>query len=259
MRIIIAAIFILSSVYVQSQKTIVYKQFDSFQLNMDIYYPPNMKKEKVYPSIIFYYGGGWSGDDRSHFAYYASYYAKKGFVCIIPEYRTLSNHNATPFESLMDAKSVMRYVRKNASELKIDADRIIASGSSAGGRLATSLSTIRRYNDKNDDLSVSCEPNALILFNPIINYGSPSSGIDGTMNKYRDFSPLHNLHKDMPPTIYFQGTKDKIAKVETAEYYKKTIEKMNGFCELKIFENAKHGFFNTSKFRKQCLTSIDAF
>jgi len=78
---------------------------------------------------------------------------------------------------------------------------------------------------------------------------------------YKDFSPLHNINKGAPPTIFFLGTRDNLIPVETAEYYKTVMEKVGSRCELFLFEGAGHGFFNfkNPEYYNQTVRETDQF
>lgn len=244
-----------------SQKIIQYKQVDTTKLFLEILYPEKMDTEKSYPAMVFYFGGGWVNGDRNHFRKHAEYFSKRGLVCFLVDYRTESKNNTSPFESLKDAKSAMRYIRQHANAYGIDPDRIIASGGSAGGHLAAATALIEAYNDDADDLTVSCVPNALVLFNPVIDNGPGGYGYERIGSAYKDFSPLHNIQKDAPPTIILLGTNDKLVPVETAEYYKVVMEKIHSRCDLKLYEGQGHGFFNTNnpEYYKKTLSEADVF
>jgi acetyl esterase/lipase len=54
-------------------------------------------------------------------------------------------------------------------KLHIDPDKIVAAGQSAGGHLALSTAMIDEYNKKSDDLSISCHPDAILLFSACVN------------------------------------------------------------------------------------------
>ncbi len=62
-------------------------------------------------------------------------------------------------------------MRENAATFHIDTAKIIASGGSAGGHMAAATALITDYNEDTDDTSVSCVPNALVLFNPVFDNG----------------------------------------------------------------------------------------
>jgi acetyl esterase/lipase len=199
--------------------------------------------------MIYFFGGGWNGGSTAQFKPHAKYFSGRGIVCVLVDYRVKSRQGTSPFESLKDAKSAIRYLRKNAEELNIDPDKIIASGGSAGGHLAAATATIQKFNEESDDISISAVPNALVLFNPVYDNGPGGYGYDRVGEKYLWFSPLHNIRKGAPPTIVFLGTKDKLIPVETAHYYKTVMEKVGSRCDLHLHEGEPHGFFNYSKIK----------
>ena len=245
-----------------SQDLVLFKQVDTTKLFIEILYPENMDSSKDYPSMVFFFGGGWVHGDRTHFLDQAKYFTKRGMVCFLADYRTESKNKTTPFESLKDAKSAIRYIRKHASDYGIDANKIVASGGSAGGHLACATALIETYNDAADDLSLNCKPNALVLFNPVFDNGPGGYGYERIGDAYKDFSPLHNIEKGAPPTIVFLGTNDELIPVETAKYYQKVMEKVNSRCELILYKNQVHGFFNkfrSMKYFKSTLTEADKF
>jgi len=233
--------------YSQSSDTISYKQLDSTVLNLVLNYPPGFNAEKSYPAIVFFFGGGWNGGSTDQFEAHANYFSQRGLICFRADYRVKSRQESTPFESLKDAKSAIRYIREHAGVLGVDPQKIIASGGSAGGHLAAATALITSYNEKNDPLSYSCVPNALILFNPVIDNGPGGYGYERVGEEYKDFSPLHNIREGAPPTIFFLGTDDRLIPVETARYYQTVMEKVGSRCDLFIYEGQGHGFFNYSK------------
>lgn len=162
-------------------------------------------------------------------------------ICFLVDYRVKNRQHTTPFESLKDAKSAIRYIRERADEFNIDSSRIVAPGGSAGGHLAAATSLIDNYNESTDNLSISCKPNALILFNPVIDNGPGGYGYKRIGNEYKSFSPLHNIKKGTPSTIIFQGTNDKHIPIETVKYYQKVMEKVGSRCELRLYEGEGHG------------------
>ena len=221
-----------------------YKQIDTVTLSLDIYYPPDMDEAGSYPAMIFFFGGGWKGGSVAQFEPHAKYFSGRGIICILADYRVESRQKTSPFESLKDAKSAIRFIRKNAARFQIDTGKIVASGGSAGGHLAAATALVSDFNEPGEDLSVSCVPNALVLFNPVIDNGPGGYGHERIGDLYKAFSPLHNIKAGAPPTIFFLGTSDKLIPVETAKYYQKVMEKVGSRCELFLYEDQPHGFFN---------------
>ncbi len=225
---------------------------------MEIHYPETINKAKKYPAIIFYFGGGWYDGSIHQFEPYAKYFSQRGMICVLVDYRVKERQGTTPFESLKDAKSAIRYIREHAEKLYIDTLKIVAAGGSAGGHLAASTALIDDYNENTDNMSVSCIPNALVLFNPVIDNGPGGYGYDRIGDAYKDFSPLHNIKKGAPPTVIFLGTNDKLIPVETAKYYQKVMEKVGSRCGVHLYENQEHGFFNYNNFEYYKKTLIEA-
>ncbi|KPM49161.1 alpha/beta hydrolase [Jiulongibacter sediminis] len=243
------------------QKQVPYKQVDTTRLFLEVYMPKDLNPLQKYPAIIFFFGGGWNGGSTAQFEPQARYFSERGLVSFLVDYRVKSRNNTSPFESLKDAKSAIRFIREHADEFHIDPTKIIASGGSAGGHLAAASATITDYNDPNDNLSVSCIPQALVLFNPVIDNGPGGYGYERIDEAYKSFSPLHNLKSGAPPTIFFLGTSDHLIPVETGKYYQKVMEQVNSRCDLHLYEDQKHGFFNYRNFEfyKDTLTKADQF
>lgn len=242
-RLIIVFLCIWSSTCLAQEK-VLYKQIDTTSLYMDVYYPEKTTTSKTYPAIAFFFGGGWTRGSKKQFKQHAQYFSKRGLVCFLIDYRIKKKHGASPFKSLEDAKSAIRFIRENAKKFSVNPNKIVAAGGSAGGHLAAATALITKFNSLKDNLKTSCIPNALILFNPIIDNSPGGYGFKRIGEKYKDFSPLHNIKKGAPPTLILVGTKDKFIPTETVMYYKKMMEKVGSICELKLYKNQEHGFFN---------------
>lgn len=244
-----------------SQAQILYKKIDTTQLFMEVYTPGIIDTAKKYPAMVFFFGGGWIEGSLRQFEPQAKYFSQRGMICFLVDYRIKNKHQTTPFESLKDAKSAIRYIRAHAGQLHIDTARLVAAGGSAGGHLAAATAFITDYNESTDNMSVSCVPNALALFNPVIDNGPGGYGYERIGNAYKSFSPVHNIKKGAPPTIFFLGTNDNLIPVETAKNYQKVMEAVNSRCDLFLYEGQAHGFFNyrNPEYYKKTVTALDTF
>jgi acetyl esterase/lipase len=260
-RKIIFTLLLMIPLFVMAQKTemVEYKVIDTTHLTLKVFSPADVVAGKKYPAIVFFFGGGWVTRAITQFETQAKYFAKRGMVCFIADYRVEKINGTSPFVSLMDAKSAMRHIRKNADRFGVDADKIIASGGSAGGHLAAATALIDDYNDPKDDLSVSPKPAALVLFNPVIDNGPGGYGYERIGEQYKAFSPLHNVVKGMPPTIVFLGDGDDLIPVETMQYFKKITEIVGSRCDLFIYPGQEHGFFNQPLYKNNTMYEADKF
>ncbi len=263
LHIISVALFVCLGGAAKSQQVISYKEVGGTTLFLEVHSPPAQStRTSQHPALVFFFGGGWNGGDRQHFIHHAQYFSQRGIVCFLVDYRTKNNSQTTPFESVKDAKSAMRYIRKNAEKFSVNPNKIITAGGSAGGHLAAATAFITDYNQETDDLSISPIPNALVLYNPVIDNGPGGYGFERIGEQhYKQFSPLHNIQVGAPPTIFFLGTKDTLIPTETAAYYVKSMEKVGSRCDLKLYGGQAHGFFNYGnlEYYKQTILETDKF
>ncbi len=234
-------------------KIIEYKKVGDVKLTLHIFNPPKHQTTDKRPAIVFFFGGGWNGGSPSHFYRQSQYLASRGMVAICADYRTRNRHKTPPSTCIKDGKSAMRWVRSHANELGIDPNQLAAGGGSAGGHVAAATGTVKGFNEEGEDISVSCRPNALLLFNPVIDNSKNGYGYNRVKKYWKEFSPMHNIDKKTPPTVIFQGTKDKLIPVATVKEYQKFMEKAGVRCDLHLYENQPHGFFNKAKYYETVL------
>ncbi|WP_035806491.1 alpha/beta hydrolase [Lunatimonas lonarensis] len=259
---VFAVSFVWLSV-VQAQEIRIYKEIDTTKLAMTVYRASaeTQKAGGMAPAMVFFFGGGWTGGNVAQFEPHARYFSQRGITCFLVDYRVQSRHGTSPFESLQDAKIAIRYIRAHGDAFGIDADRIIAAGGSAGGHLAAAAALVEDYDDDTDDTTISCIPNALVLFNPVIDNGPGGYGYERIGEAFPRFSPLHNIRAGAPPTVLFLGTADRLIPVETVQYYRVVMEKVGSRCDLFLYEGAGHGFFNYGNidYYTQTLRESDRF
>ena len=241
----------------------IYKEVDGHTLNLHIFTPPAHAQDKeLKPAIIFFFGGGWVGGTPTQFYPQCQHLAKRGMVAISAEYRVKNRHQATPFDCVEDGKSAIRWVRAHAEKLGVDPKRIAAGGGSAGGHVAAAVATVPGLDAPGEDLSVSCLPDALVLFNPVYDNGPGGFGHAKVKKRYKEISPMHNLSEGMPPTLVFLGDQDNLIPVSTAQKFRDDMRKLGNRSELFIYPGQKHGFFNQGKAGggyAQTLTEMDNF
>lgn len=241
--------------------TIVYKKVDGHELEM-IIYEPTLQSSSDLPAIVFFFGGGWVGGSPEHFRLQAEYLASRGIVAICPDYRTKSRHGTSPFESVKDARSAMRFLKKNGAEMEIDTSRIVASGGSAGGHLAACTALIDDINESTDDLSISPEPMALVLFNPVVDTGKRGYGQEKVKGREFEISPVHHVTSNVPPTLIMHGKDDITVPFENVERFEHAMVQHGNECKLVGYPNQGHGFFNYGrkpKFFKKTLRRTELF
>ena len=240
----------------------VYKKVNGREMKLYVSKPVDWTSSDQRPAIVFFHGGGWVGGSPSKFNGHCEYFASRGLVCATVEYRLIGRGtNETPLVCIQDAKSAMRWVRSHAKELGIDPARIASAGGSAGGHLAAFCGLVNGKDDPQDNFSISAKPNAMILFNPVFNNGPDQYGYGRVGERFKEFSPAHNITSNAPPAVVFLGTKDHLISVETAKDFQAQMKKVGAKCDLHLYEGQKHGFYGAGnpEYYFKTVTEADKF
>lgn len=208
-------------------------------------------------AILIFPGGGygilaydWEGTD------FAKWLNAQGIAGIVVKYRlpkseTLTDPKEVP---LLDAQRAMRLVRHHAAEWKIDPSQIGVMGFSAGGHLASTLSTqytheVSRPKDAYDTLSA--RPDFSILVYPVISFQDASAhagsrnaliGADASQELKDRFSAEINVTADTPPSFLVHAQDDKGVPIENSLLYYKALHSHQVKAALHLYPTGGHGF-----------------
>ncbi|OVE75747.1 hypothetical protein BVX97_03630 [bacterium E08(2017)] len=232
--------------------TETYKKFGEQDFKLHFFYPNYQKPTKPTPAIAMFHGGGFSKGSPNAFYYLCHYLASRGMVGISVQYRL----NNDKVGAVMDGRTALRYIYKNADKYGIDKNKIAAGGGSAGGCLAAALSTSTLIHDKTDDMSIPGYPKALVLFNPVYTWKAGK----GSPEMRNNFTPSENIHADMAPTLVLVGDNDKFLSVQVAKTFQDNMKKVGVRSDLEIYPGATHAFFTKSQeYVVDTLTKVDIF
>ena len=232
-----------------------YKTIGDVEMRLWIFTPEGHSSNDCRPVIVFFFGGGWTSGNPAQFKSHCEYLASRGMVAITADYRVSSRHGVKASRCVEDAKSAIRWIRKNADRLGIDSNRIAAGGGSAGGHIAAATASLPMLDDLNDDMSISARPNALVLFNPALvlspipgEFEFPDARITNLEERMgvelETISPYHNVNSGMPPSIIFHGTDDHTVPFRSVELFWEKMKALGNHCVLIGYDGADHGFFN---------------
>jgi acetyl esterase/lipase len=222
---------------------------------IDIYLPA--KQISTGKAVVIFPGGGygilaydWEGTD------FAKWLNSQGIAGIVVKYRLpISKSLTDPKEvPLIDAQRAIRLVRKNAAAWNINPDKIGVMGFSAGGHLASTVSTqymheVDRPKDAID--SISARPDFSILAYPVITFqdgavhgGSRKNLIgDNASKELKDrFSGELNVNAETPPTFLVHAQDDKGVPIENSLLYYQALHKNGVKASLHIYPTGGHGF-----------------
>ena len=223
----------------------VYKTIDTIELKVDIFYQESSLLNDNNSAIAFFHGGGWVCGERSDFYETCKRYASKGMIAFTFQYRFADQKTITPIACVSDAKSAIRWIRENADKYKINIDKIVASGQSAGGHLAISTLMIEDYDEINEDIQISSKPNAIIVWSvPTVLAEDDwmSEILLDRKDEISNIDPIKNIKPDLPPILAFHGTDDEIVPYWTIEKFIYEMKKQDNIVELVRIENKGHFF-----------------
>jgi acetyl esterase/lipase len=246
----------LTSVAVKSEDR-VYKTTPQGELKLHLFFPPDWKPADRRPVMVFFFGGGWRSGSFTQFVPQAEYFAARGLVTASADYRIANVHQTTPDKCIEDAKSAVRWLRAHAAELGIDPGKLIAAGGSAGGHLAAATALVPGFDTPGEDTQISCVPDALVLFNPALNFPEHSVK-DAQGNELGPkFWPTPFLTRRAPPTIILFGTADRMWP-QGQEFVRKAT-RLGSRAELWVAADQPHGFFNRPPWLQTTTRQADLF
>lgn len=226
------------------QKDLTYQFFDSGAgLLFDAYVPAG---RGPFPAVIIAHGGGWEAGDKVTYAtpIFAAL-ARAGFAWFSLDYRLTPQVRHQ--EQLDDLRTAISHLRVNAKKFRIDPRRIAMLGESASGQMVTQLAAEMR-----DEIAAVVSFYGVYDFTAMAGNLTPRSiptrlfGIttldDEAQATLRRFSPLYNVHKDMPPLLLICGTQDGLFTQHKA--FTSALDKVGARYESFTLAGAPHGMEN---------------
>lgn len=205
-------------------------------------------------AVVVCPGGGYYGVSYvSEGIEVAKWLNQLGITAIVLHYRLpddaiMENKSIAP---LQDGQEAMRIVRRNAKEWGIDPHKIGIMGFSAGGHLASTVSTHfdeKVYEPK--DLT-SARPDFSLLIYPVVSMdwaithkGSRESllGKNPSPELVKHFSNALQITSKTPPAFMIHSLDDGAVPVQNSINYVLAMKKNNIPCELHIYEHGGHGY-----------------
>jgi len=113
---------------------LTYATHDGVALQGDLYLPQGAGP---FPALVAVHGGGWQQGARNSFQYWGTYLAARGYGLFTISYRLAKKGTKTFPHAVHDVVAGVRFLRANAAQHRIDAERIGLFGASAGAHLAS--------------------------------------------------------------------------------------------------------------------------
>jgi acetyl esterase/lipase len=222
------------------------------QPHLTIFLPTDGTGDKTRTAILILPGGGYSGLSINQEGLPASQWlTRHGISAFMLSYRTGPRYHY-PIERF-DASRAMRWIRSHAAEYGIDPHRIGVWGFSAGGHLASILST--RFDSGTPIASdavdrVNDRPDFMILAYPVID--PLGKAAKGSFDNLLGGNPGPDIVKQLmtdklvttksPPAFLVHGSDDQWVSPENSINFYLALRRAGVPCELHIYEHGPHGF-----------------
>lgn len=224
-------------------RVVIYKTVGDRELKLHVFEPEGHQSSDSRPVFLVIHGGGWTGGTPRQFYPLADRFRKLGMLGISLEYRLLNKQaGTTVFDCVKDGRSAVRYLRQHAGELGIDPQRIAVAGGSAGGHVAVGTALFDSVDEAGEDTSVSCRPDALVLYYPVIDTSADGYGQKKIGDRWKELSPVEHVRPGLPPTIVFQGTGDTVTPYRGAVEFWNRMQSDGNKCELITQQGGRHGY-----------------
>lgn len=157
----------------------------------------------------------------------------------------------TAIGPLQDAQKAMRLVRAKASELNIKLDRVGVLGFSAGGHLASTLSTHYDREVYQVKSKYSARPDFSILIYPVVSMqagvthqGSKNAllGKEASEELIQQYSNATQIDAQTPPSFLVHATNDTAVPVENSIEYYLQLKEFDVPSEMHLYQDGGHGF-----------------
>ena len=217
----------------------VFASRGGLDLKAYVFAPAGAPPSDPRPAIVIFHGGGWAEGDAEWAFPRAQHFAERGMVAVAAQYRLSNGKDITPVDAMADARAVIRWMRTNASSLRIDPKRIAAYGWSAGAHLAASPAP---FDDEGE--AVSSRPDALVLSSPAVSLEADSwfQELLGNRARVQDVSPDAHVRAGMPPTVIVQGDVDTVTPLAGVSRFCDRMKAAGNTCELHVFRGFGHLF-----------------
>ena len=220
--------------------------------DLTVFLPPAEKANGT--AVLICPGGGYTVLAFDHEGNaIAQWLNEQGIAGIILKYRLPSDRIMKDKSSgpLQDAQEAMRTIRRNAKKWNIDPDKTGVIGFSAGGHLASTLSThyAERVYDVKDN--ISARPDFSLLIYPVISFdaafthmGSRNNliGPDPGEEKVKHFSNELQITSDTPPAFLIHSADDNAVPVRNSISYFNGMQKYGIISEMHVFQKGGHGY-----------------
>jgi acetyl esterase/lipase len=254
---------------------VVYGHKFGMALTFDVYQP----RERNGAAVIFVNSAGWVSGIPNYYEQTAEgprLLTDKELARMDPNFRQLSfrpllakgftvfmvRHGSSPKfempEIVADLRRAVRFIRYHADSYGFDAERLGLWGGSAGGHLSLLLATTAHIGiqDAAEEFEegpgrvaavvVYCPPSDLLRLveSSAVDLleACPALALEG--DQFTEFSPIHHVSSNAPPTLILHGSQDEIVPIVEGESMHQVLQKSGVISKFLAIAGAGHGLLD---------------
>ena len=260
--------------YKRKIDVLIKKDFIIENIPVRYYRGKNKSKNEILPIMIYFHGGGWVLGNINTHDQVCSILVNKGKYDLISVDYSLAPEATFP-KAINESKKILKSTSKNKYGLRINNNKIILCGDSAGGNIATVLADYNKNNLKaNIIFQVLVYPathmfskyesknkyEGLILNKKLMKWFESHYCPKNIRKKYINdprLSPIKNKKmKGMPDTLIVLAECDPL--YDEGLLYGKKLKENNIKVEIKVYNGLMHGFLTMGGVVKE-VTSVISF
>jgi len=256
-----------------------YATRDGMDLHLQIITPNAVNGARL-PCIVYVPGSAWMKQDVYGALFQMAKFAEKGYVIALVEYRP-SSLAIFPAQ-VQDAKTAIRFMRKNAARFKINPKNLFVWGDSSGGHTAllVGLTTNTPELDSPDYNEFSADVNATVdYYGPtdisqmayapsIMDHTAPTSpegmliGKKNVLESPKETSRVNPItyitdNRMASPILIFHGAKDRLVPFKESVLLADALEAHHYTYEFYKVPGADHGDYHF--WTEKAFDTVDAF
>ena len=196
---------------------------------LDIYYP---EKASNYTTVVWFHGGGITAGNK----FIPEKWKDKGIAVVAVNYRLNPRVNCPAY--IEDAAAAVAWVFNNIKKYGGDPNKIVVSGHSAGGYLASMIVLDKKWLGK-----YGIDSNNVAMLIPFSGHTithmtiRKERGIPDTQPVIDEYAPLYHVRQDAPPLILITGDREleMLGRYEENAYMMRMM-KVAGHQKTKLYE-----------------------
>ena len=211
---------------------------DDPRQTMDVWIPTR-PTDRAWPTLVFFYGGGWDSGDKALYGWAAQALAARGFVVFVPDYRLVPKVQFPAF--VEDAAAATAHAGRIADDHGGDPARLGVIGHSAGAHLAMMIALDRRYmaGAEAPELIRAAAglsgPYDFLPFDVAASINAFGRAPDPTLTQ-----PVAFVRADAPPLWLGHGAEDTVVEPVDSTILCERQGAAGGRCEAKLYPGLSH-------------------